>query len=94
MAKNRFTQIVADGHAAFNDQYKNELDALRGLSKEEIEAILPDTTDSAVYDELIKVVENASKQNLAQAELIQNIRDLGEVAIIIAKKVPKFSNLL
>ena len=94
MAINRFTKIVSDGHAAFNAQFKNELVELRGLSKEEIDTILPGTNGSAIYNELIKVVEYASKQNLAQAELIQNIRNLGDVAITIAKKVPKFSNLL
>lgn len=94
MAKNRFSQIVADGHAAFNGQYKDELAKLRGLTKEEIDTIISETCDSAIYNELINVVENASKQNLTQAELIQNIRNLGEVAITIAKKVPQFSKLL
>lgn len=94
MPKNRFTQLFRDADAAFNGQYKEELNALQGFSKEEIDAIIPGTEDLQVYSVLIKVVEQASKDNLAQAQLIEDIKELGEVAVKIAKKIPKFYGLL
>jgi hypothetical protein len=70
------------------------LNDLLGLSKDEIDAITPGTTDLKMYSVLIKVVEKASKENMSQAELMDHIKDLGEVAIKIAKKLPSFAALL
>jgi hypothetical protein len=94
MAENRFDDLFADADAAFNGLYKDELNQLVGLSKEEIDSITPETTDLKTYAVLIKVVEKASKDNLSQAQLIENINALGDVAIQIAKKVPQFAALL
>ena len=86
--------MFAEADAAFNGIYKDELDQLTGLSRKEIDAITPGTEDMKVYSVLIKVVEQASKDNLTQAQLIQNIKDLGAVAVKIAKKIPQFAALL
>jgi len=94
MAGNRFSGLFAEADAAFNGQYQKELNELMGLSKAEIDAITPGTADFQMYSILIKVVEKASRDNLSQAQLIDNIRDLGEVAVKIAKKIPQFSALL
>ncbi|MCU4173825.1 hypothetical protein [Carboxylicivirga sp. N1Y90] len=94
MPENRFSALFAEADAAFNGTYKSELDKLTGLSKSEIDAITPGTEDLRVYSVLIKVVEQASKENLSQADLIQNIKDLGTVAVKIAKKIPQFAALL
>ena len=91
---NRFDQLFEDADAAFNGQYKDELACLTGMSKAEIDAVTPGTSDLAIYSVLVKVVEDASKQNLSQAQLIDNIKELGEVAVKIAKKVPLFYGLL
>lgn len=88
MAENRFDDLFADADAAFNGRYKNELNQLMGLSKEDIDAITPETTDLKVYAVLVKVVEKASKDNLSQAQLVENIKSMGDVAVQIAKKVP------
>lgn len=94
MAKNRFSQLFADADAAFNGVYKKELDKLTGLSRDEIDSITPGTEDLRVYSVLVKVVENASKENLSQAELIENIKELGDIAVKLAKKIPQFAALL
>lgn len=91
---NRFTSLFEEADAAFNGEYKNELDALTGLSKEEIDSVTPDSADLRVYSVLIKVVEQASKENKSKAELIEDIKALGNIAIKIAKKVPAFTALL
>jgi len=94
MAKNRYSDLFAEADAAFNGEYRNELNGLYGLSKEEIDAVTPDTNDLTMYVVLIKVVEQASKDNLAQAQLVKNINNLGDLAIKIAKKVPQLAELL
>jgi hypothetical protein len=88
MAENRFDDLFADADAAFNGRYKKELNQLMGLSKEDIDAITPETTDLKIYAVLVKVVEKASKDNLSQAQLVENIKSMGNVAVQIAKKVP------
>lgn len=91
MPKSRFDDLFKEADAAFSGQYSEELNSLLGLSKDEIDAIIPGTTDLQVYSVLIKVVEKASRDNVAQAQLIKNIKALGDTAIKIAKRIPKFA---
>jgi hypothetical protein len=90
---NRFTDLFADADAAFSGLYQNELSQLMGLSQSDIEAITPETTAMATYSKLIKVVEQASKDNISQADLITNIKSLGDIAIKISGKVPTLASL-
>ncbi|MDA9303617.1 hypothetical protein N9Q03_00595 [Flavobacteriaceae bacterium] len=90
----RFSKLFAEADAAFNGIYKVELDSLTGLSKEDIDSIIPGTEDLRVYSVLIKVVEKASKENTSKAQLIGDIKELGDIAVKIAKKIPQFSSLL
>jgi hypothetical protein len=94
MAENRFTDLFAEADAAFNGKYKTELNGLMGLSRADIDSIIPGTSDLQIYSILIKVVEKASKENLTQAQLIGNIKGLGDVAVKIAEKIPLFASLL
>ena len=94
MSTNRFDDLFAEADAAFNGKFKSELNALSGMSREEIDSVSPGTTDLQTYSVLIKVVEKASKDNLTLAELAENIKELGDVAVKIAKKVPSLSGLL
>ena len=93
MPENRFTKLFAEADAAFDGIYKKELNELTGLSKEEIDAITSDAEDLRVYSVLIKVVEKASMENLKQAQLIEDIKELGDVAVKIAKKIPGLAAL-
>jgi hypothetical protein len=94
MAKNRFEDLFAEADAAFDGAYRDELNQLLGLSKEEIDRLTPDTTDLKTYHALIKVVEQASRDNLNQAQLVENIKKLGELGVKIAMKIPKLAELL
>jgi hypothetical protein len=94
MAKNRFEDLFAEADAAFDGAYRDELNQLLGLSKEEIDQLTPDTTDLKTYHALIKVVEQASRDNLNQAQLVENIKKLGELGVKIAMKIPKLAELL
>lgn len=78
----------------FRGQYSEEIKGLLGLSKEEIDEITPDSTDITTYNDLITVVKEASRVNLEQAELIKRIRALGDIAVNIAKRVPKLAAIL
>ena len=78
---------------AFRGLYAEEINALLGLSKEEIDEITPDATDLKIYNELLEVVKEASRVNLEQAELANRIKTMGEVAARIAAKVPSLAAL-
>ncbi len=90
----RFSDLFAEADAAFNGMYKDELNELTGLSKEVVDSVTPGTEDLRVYSVLIKVVEQASKENLSKAQLAENIKELGEIAVKIAKKIPRLAAIL
>lgn len=81
------------GRVAFEGKYAKELNELAGLSRAEIDAITPNITDLQKYDELITVVKEASRVNLAQAQLKQQIEKLGGLAVKIAKRVPSLATI-
>lgn len=91
---NRFKKMFAEADEAFDSKYNDELNRLKALSKEEIDAIVPATADRQVYDHLVKAVEKASRENLSQAQLAEKINALGEVAIRIARRIPGLNSLL
>ena len=82
--RKRFKEIDEE----LRGRHKKHLDALLGISRAEIDAITPDTTDMDTYNKLIVVVTEATRKNVAIADLRQTIREMGTVAIDIANKVP------
>lgn len=93
MKTNRFSESFANADAVFNGMYGAELKQLKGLSKEEIDAIIPASNSMQTYQALVEVVGKASKDNLAQAQLISKIKDLGSSAIKLAKNIPSWASL-
>ena len=85
--------LLEENHNAFVGEYKEQIDGLLGLSRAEIDEITLDSTDLETYDKLITIVREASRVNLAQADLKNQILKLGEVGISIAKQVPKLAAL-
>lgn len=79
---------------AFRGQYAEEINELLGLSREEIDEITTDNSDLAIYNQLIEVVKEASRVNLEQAELVNRIRAMGEVAVTIAQKSVKLAAIV
>ncbi len=86
--KARLRKKMIENREAFEGEYNVELSALMGLSKLEIDEITPDKTDMETYDKLITVVKEASRVNLAQSQLKEQIKEMGSIAIKIAEKVP------
>jgi hypothetical protein len=87
-------QALQKDRQAFQGVYKEELNELLSLSKEDVDSITPDTMDYEKYDQLITVIKEASRNNAKQSELIEQIQALGKVAVNIASKVPGLSGLL
>ncbi len=92
--RRRVRRALDEADEAFRGQYAEELKGLLGLSEAEIDAISPGTTDLETYDRLIAVVREASRVNLAQADLVARIRGLGDLAVGIARRVPALGALL
>ena len=61
MKTNRFSESFANADAVFNGMYSSELRQLKGLSKEEINAIVPASNSMQTYQALVEVVEKASR---------------------------------
>jgi hypothetical protein len=79
---------------AFEGEYKEQLDELLALSRADIDGLTPDTTDLQTYDKLISIVREASRHNVAQAELRARITELGVVGLNIVGKVPSLAALV
>lgn len=92
--KNKYVDRFKEADKAFNNEFTDRLDKLKGLSQKEVEMATPGTAEHAVYQKLVKLVEKAISDNLSQAELITNIQGLGEVAVKVASKIPTFAALL
>jgi hypothetical protein len=86
--------IIRKNRAAFEGEYGAQVQELLALSRDDIDAITPDGADLAVYDQLIEVVKGASRKNISQAQLRARIRELGDVAVTIAKRVGGLAKLL
>ena len=85
---NAFSNMM-DDHIKIADtnikqEYKRELNALKGLSDEQVEQFGGTTSQ---MNEIIKEVENATDKNLKQAALIDNLKKLGKSTYDLAKKV-------
>ena len=94
MSENRFKSLFEKAEAAFHGMYGDELNNLAGLSRREIDAVVPGTADLSTYTVLVKVVEEASQNHLSQAQLAEDIKELGDVAVKIAGKVPRLAAIL
>lgn len=77
--------------AALMGQYNTEIGSLLKLSDKQLSAIIPNTTRTATYNNLISVVKEASRANVQQAELENKISALGKDAVKIAKLVGLFA---
>jgi len=91
--RKKLKESLAENRKKFQGIYKDQINDLLGLSREEIDKITPDTTDLEIYDQLITVVKEASAANISQAELKTHIEDLGDIAVEIAKKASSIAGL-
>lgn len=72
---NKYTKLAQSADKAFDGEYAEQLDALMGLSKDELAEVIPNTESKKTYLSLIKVVEEASKENLSQVNLVNKLKN-------------------
>jgi len=82
--ENMMDDYIEIADANIKQEYKRELNALKGLSPKQIEQFGGTTSQ---MDEIIKEIENAKDKNLKQATLIDNLKKLGQSTYDLAKKV-------
>lgn len=90
---NRFNDLFKKADASFDADYEAALTQLKGLSADEIATLIPDTNSKEVYKELVAIVEEASRKNISQAELISKVDKLGSIAKKIIGKIPALAGL-
>lgn len=88
MATNRFDSMFGEADKAFNGKFGNEFRALRDLSEEDYHSIIPKTSGKEDYDRMCKIVNNASINHSSQADVVNDITAIGELAVKLAKKIP------
>lgn len=85
---NSFASMMDDyieiADASIKQEYKRELNALKGLSAEQI---LHFGGTTSQMNDIIKEIENAKEKNLKQAELVDNIKKLGKSTYDLARVV-------
>lgn len=89
---NRFTKIFDEADRSFNYEYNT---ILKDLEKE-LEQLNANGLKPKVKccEELIKIVEAASEENLSRAEFAQKINKLGTKVKDIAKCIPGLNSFL
>ncbi len=87
-------ETLKQSDVAFKSQYKDVMNELSGLSESEVDSITPGVSDLQKYDELIALIKMATKHNLDQAMLKEQIVKLGDTAMKIAEKVPSLAKLI
>jgi hypothetical protein len=78
--------IAKRNREAFEGAHADDLHKLLGLSEEDLDELIPEVEDRAIYAQLIDVVKESSAKNLSNAALMQRIQLLGSTALAIAKK--------
>jgi nitrogen regulatory protein PII-like uncharacterized protein len=91
MKANRFIKMVKDADKAFDGIYSTQLSDLTKMSEQEFQSVSQGEDSGAIYTVLIDVVKEASRKNIAQAELVSNIKELGEKATKLAMKIPSLA---
>ena len=87
-------RIDKKNRLAFEGEYAEQLNALLGLSSDDLAAVSPIRSNAADYANLIDVVREASARNLSAAELKGRIEALGRTSVQIASLVPTLGALL
>jgi hypothetical protein len=67
-------------------QLERELTALRHTTRAELAALKPHlSTDEATFNALVRVVEQATADNIAIAEFVKRVKTLGANVLAVAK---------
>lgn len=85
--EDEFDEAFGEADEEFKSKYQSILNTISGYSEEELQNLAPNTADREAYQKLIKVVQEATNQNLAAAELRSKIQALGAKAVNIAGKI-------
>ena len=85
---NKFSDMLDDyieiADANIQQEYKRELNALHGLTPDQVKQFGGTTTQ---LNDIIAEVEKARDQNLKQAALIANLKQLGQSTYNLAQKI-------
>lgn len=82
------------GREAYRGKYENPIRELLGLSVFELDCMTPGETDLEMYEALLGLVMEASRQSLPEEVLRKKIMRLGQSAIRIARLIPSLARLL
>jgi hypothetical protein len=76
---------IDETNALLADDYNTLIQA----TKSDLDALRPKVNDQETYDKIIAIVNNATENNLALADVQQRLQSLGAGAVQMAKEVAK-----
>lgn len=82
---NRYSNLAHNAMAKVKDSYPCELSRLANMPLADFSKLCPKTTDKTILERIKNVVDDVAARNLAQADLINNIKGLGNAALNVVK---------
>ncbi|MDQ1353733.1 MAG: hypothetical protein QG657_4040 [Acidobacteriota bacterium] len=66
---------------------RNRLEAIKSLTRADLDKLRPEISDQETYDQLIEIVKNATGKNENLARIVERMQGLAQGAKALADKV-------
>ena len=84
---NRYSNLAQNALAKVKASYNSELLKYANMSFEDFSQLIPHTSDKETVKKLKAVIDDAAARNLTQADLLNNIKKLGNATHTLVKTV-------
>ncbi|MDE6100213.1 MAG: hypothetical protein K2G01_04145 [Paramuribaculum sp.] len=79
--ENRFTDTARMAMNEVRDSVSTDISRFVSMNENEFAGLLPATTDRGMVRALKEVVDKAAVTNMSQAQIVENVRKLGQPAV-------------
>lgn len=79
--ENRFTDTARMAMNEVRDSVSTDISRFVSMNENEFASLLPVTTDRGIVRALKEVVDKAAVTNMSQAQIVENVRKLGQPAV-------------
>lgn len=94
MSRDRFKKLFDKAEESFDKKFGSEINSITDLSELDLDKATPNLEDRELLKKIQLTVKDATQKNLSQAEVIENIKKIGDKAVDLVKKnFPKIKDL-
>ncbi|MBI5749604.1 MAG: hypothetical protein HZA00_10815 [Nitrospinae bacterium] len=83
----KWEEILREAGQETDDEFASKISSLTRLTDDEIKAITPNPGDKEKLAELMKIVSDATRNNIQKADAIRNTKGLAEIAVALLGKL-------